>query len=107
MTLDSLYLEMHSEDDVRVKGTRVGIEHLLSAYLAGSLPEEMAIEFPTLTLEQVHGIIAWYLRNREDADAYLHRRQRRARRARAQQREHGGPEIVQRLRRLAEQRVAG
>jgi len=107
MTLDSLYVEMQSEDDIRVKGTRVGIEHLLSAYLAGSLPEEMAIEFPTLTLEQVHGIIAWYLRNRKDADAYLQRWQSRARRARSQQQLSGGPEIVQRLRRLAEQRVAG
>jgi len=107
MKLDDLYLEMHSEDDVRVKGTRVGIEHLLSAYLAGGTPEEMAIEFPTLTLEQVHGVIAWYLRNREDADAYLHRWQSRARRARTQQQELGEPEVVQRLRRLAEQRVAG
>ena len=107
MTLDSLYLEMHSEDDVRVKGTRVGIEHLLSAYLAGSLPEEIAIEFPTLTLEQIHGVIAWYLRNRKDTDAYLHRWQSGARRARSQQQQVGGPEIVQRLRRLAEQRVAG
>jgi len=107
MTLDILYLEMHSEDDIRAKGTRVGIEHLLSAYLAGSLPEEMAIEFPTLTLEQVHGIIAWYLRNRGDADVYLQRWQSRTRQARAQQQGLGGPEIVQRLRRLAEQRVVG
>ena len=107
MTLDSLYLEMHSQNDIRVKGTRVGIEHLLSAYLAGSLPEEMAIEFPTLTLEQVHGVIAWYLRNRGDADAYLHRWQSRARQARTQKQALAEPEIVQRLRHLAEQRVAG
>ena len=61
---DDRYLETHADDDIRVEGTRVGIEHLLTAYLAGSLPEEIALEYPTVTLEQVHGGIAWYLRHR-------------------------------------------
>ena len=104
---DDRYLETHSTDDVRVKGTRVGLEHVLSAYLAGSLPEEIALEYPTVTLEQVHGVIAWYLGNRDQADAYLRRCKSRAREVRSEQAASGDPEVVQRLRRLAEERVVG
>lgn len=107
MIHDDRYLETHSADDVRVKDTRVGIEHVISAYLAGNLPEEIAVEFPTVTLEQVHGVIACYLRQREEVDAYLRRWRGRARRIRSEQASADGPEIVQRLRRLAEERVAG
>jgi uncharacterized protein (DUF433 family) len=107
MIHDDRYLEIHAPDDVRVKETRVGIEHILLAYLAGSLPEEIALEFPTVTLEQVHGVIACYLRNRQEADEYLRRWQSRARQVRAEQSRVIGPEIVQRLRRLADERVAG
>jgi hypothetical protein len=107
MIHDERYLDAHSADDVRVKGTRVGVEHVLSAYMAGSLPEEIAIDFPTVTLEQVHGVIACYLRQREEFDGYLGRWQARARRIRLEQVRSEGPEIVQRLRKLAQQGVAG
>ena len=79
---DDRYLVSESPEDVRLRGTRVGVEHVLEAYLAGSLPEEIALDFPTISLEQVHGTIAWYLRNRSEADAYLERWRDRARKAR-------------------------
>jgi uncharacterized protein (DUF433 family) len=100
------YLEILSPDDVRVRGTRVGVEHLLTEYLSGRVPEELAIEFPTVSLEQVHGVLAWYLRNREEVDAYLRRWKARAHLARREQAKAQRSEVVQRLRRLAEQRVA-
>ena len=104
---DDRYLECRSSDDIRVRGTRVGVEHVLEAYLAGGLPEEIALEFPALTLEQVHGTIAWYLRNQTEVDAYLARWRARARKARSEQSRAGQPELIQRLRRLAQERVAG
>ena len=107
MNIDDHYLEMRSADDIRVKGTRVGLEHVLSAYLAGSLPEEIALEFPTVTLEQVHGVIAWFLGHREMAGAYLLNWQGRARKMRTEQSASDQAEVVQRLRRLSEERVAG
>jgi uncharacterized protein (DUF433 family) len=105
MTSDDRYLEIRSADDVRVRGTRVGIEHLLSAYLEGSQPEEIALEFPSVSLEQVHGVIAWYLGNRVEADAHLKRWQGRAQEARRQQSLSAQPEVILRLRDLTEQRV--
>jgi len=104
---DDRYLQSYSPDDVRLRGTRVGVEHVLEAYLAGSLPEEIALEFPTVTLEQVHGTIAWYLRNRAEADAYLERWHARAREVRSEQSQAGQPDLIRRLRRLARERVAG
>jgi len=100
------YLEILSPDDVRIRGTRVGVEHLLTEYLSGRLPEELAIEFPTVSLEQVHGVLAWYLRNREEVDAYLRRWKARSHFARQEQAKAVPSEVVQRLRRLTEQRVA-
>ena len=94
------YLESCSTDDIRVRGTRVGVEHVLEAYLAGSLPEEIALEFPTVTLEQVHGTIVWYLRNRAEADRYLERWRARARRGRSEQSQAGQPDLIRRLRQL-------
>ena len=85
----------------------MGVEHVLEAYLAGSLPEEISLEYPTVTLEQVHGTIAWYLRNRAEADGYLERWRARARRARSEQSQAGQPDLIRRLRQLADERVAG
>ena len=104
---DDRYLEVNSSDEIRVRGTRVGVEHVLEAYLAGSLPEEIALEFPTVTLEQVHGTIAWYLGNRTEVDGYLERWRARARKVRTEQSRAGQPDLIRRLRRLAEERVAG
>jgi uncharacterized protein (DUF433 family) len=86
------YLEILSADDDRVRGTRVGIEHLLTEYLAGRLPEEIAVDFPSVSLEQVHGVLAWYLRNRTEVDEYLRRWRSRARSARQEQAKREDPE---------------
>jgi uncharacterized protein (DUF433 family) len=107
MTGDDRYLDIHSPDDVRVQGTRVGIEQILSAYLSGNLPEEIAVEFSTVTLEQVHGVIAWYLRNRQEVDAYLRRWREQVKKVRSAQAGSAVPEVIQRLRHLTEQQVAG
>lgn len=41
-------------------------------YREGLSAEAIAAEFPTLSLEKVHGAIAFYLRHRERVDQYLH-----------------------------------
>ncbi|MCB0047933.1 MAG: DUF433 domain-containing protein, partial [Caldilinea sp.] len=42
---------------IRVTGTRVGIEYILREYMQGASPEELALRFPTVTLEQIHATI--------------------------------------------------
>lgn len=70
MELES-YFEFLSEDDIRIKGTRVGIETILDDYLEKASPEEIAVRYRSLSLEQVYATITYYLRNREKIDAYL------------------------------------
>lgn len=55
----------------RVGGTRVTLETVLWAYVQGSSAEQIAESFPTLELADIHAVIAYYLRHREEVDAYL------------------------------------
>ena len=72
MTLEEFF-EFVSADEIRLRGTRVGIEAILCEYLDGSLPEEIALNYPPVTLEQVHATITYYLGNRPAMDQYLSR----------------------------------
>ncbi|NJN99197.1 MAG: DUF433 domain-containing protein [Anaerolineales bacterium] len=65
------YFEFLDENDIRLKGTRVGIETVLDDYLTGSSPEEIAARYLSLSLEQVYATVTYYLHNRAKIDAYL------------------------------------
>lgn len=67
------YFDFVTADEIRLRGTRVGIEVVLSEYVAGILPEEIALNYPPLTLEQIHATITYYLGNRTGVDQYLDR----------------------------------
>ena len=49
MQLES-YFEFLAEDDIRLKGHRIGIEDILKYYLNGYSPEEILSELPSLNL---------------------------------------------------------
>ena len=55
----------------RVSGTRVSLDSVVYAFLNGQSPESIVDSFPSLTLEQVYGAIAFYLANRTEIDDYL------------------------------------
>ena len=66
------YFDFHAHDDIRIKGSRIGIESVLYEYIhREQSPEAIADRFPTLTLEQIHATILYYLHHREQVDAYL------------------------------------
>ncbi|OKH25537.1 hypothetical protein NIES593_04120 [Hydrococcus rivularis NIES-593] len=66
------YFEFLAPDDIRVKGTRVGIESILYEYIYRQRsPEEIVKHFYTLTLEQVYATILYYLHNKETVSQYL------------------------------------
>ena len=62
-----------AENDIRLKGTRVGIETILYEYIHNSkLPEVIANHYYySLTVEQVYATILYYLQNQEEVGAYL------------------------------------
>ena len=54
-------------------GSRVSLASIIYEYRDGSTVETIRANFPTLSLEQIHGAIAFYLDNRGEAEAYLRR----------------------------------
>ena len=66
------YFDFLGPDDIRLKGTRVGIETILYDHIHRSrTPEQIAAEYPSVTLEQVYATILYRLHYREAVDAYL------------------------------------
>jgi uncharacterized protein (DUF433 family) len=66
------YFSFLAANDIRVKGTRIGIETILTDYLElGLFAEQIAARYPTLTLEQVYATLTYYWHNRQEIDGYL------------------------------------
>jgi uncharacterized protein (DUF433 family) len=100
------YFDFLTPDDIRVKGTRVGIETVLLDYLeTGLSPEEITLRYPALSLEQVYAAITYYWRNRTQLDRYLEAWKAHGKQMRARQ-EQNPPPGVQRLRAFIRQRAA-
>ena len=97
------YFEFLSPDDIRIKGTRVGIETVLDDYLGGASPEEIAARYRTLTLEQVYATITYYLHKQEEIDKYLER-WRAYTEAAWQEQHYNPPEFVRDLRERIERK---
>ena len=66
------YFDFLSPDDIRIKGTRIGIETVLYDFIHRCrTPEEIAQSYRTLDLEQVYATILYYLHNKEAVSTYL------------------------------------
>ncbi len=95
------YFEFNAPNDIRVKGTRVGIETILYAFIHQSQsPETIVSRYPSLTLKQVYATITYYLRNQEQVDSYLADWITFSRQMRDKQAQNP-PELVLKLRRRA------
>jgi len=70
MILES-YFEFINDNTIRISGTRVNIETVLRDYNEGASPEEIVLRYSTLSLEQVHATITYYLGHYEQVEAYL------------------------------------
>ncbi|HEX8684749.1 MAG TPA: DUF433 domain-containing protein [Ardenticatenaceae bacterium] len=94
------YFDFLATDDIRLKGTRIGIESILYEYIHRSqTPEAIVERFPSLKLEQVYATILYYLRCREQLDTYVADWLEYGRRAREEQ-ERNPPPVAVRLRDL-------
>ena len=69
--MEKVYVEIR-DGGYWINGSRVSLDSVVMEFLRGVSAETIAGEcFPTLTLEQVYGAIAYYLANRSEIDAYL------------------------------------
>src|SRR5205814_2578410 len=61
----------------RIAGTRVTLDTVVTAFEDGATAEEIAQQYPTLALADVYAVIGYYLRRREEVEAYLNERNER------------------------------
>ena len=70
MKLDNPYVEKRT-DGYYIGGTRISLASLVYAYLDGHTAEGIQECYPLLTLEQIHGALAFYLGHRPEVEADL------------------------------------
>src|SRR5438034_4458394 len=68
---------------VRVGKSRISLDLVVEQYEDGMTPEDMVRAYDTLALADVHAVIAYYLRHRDEVRAYLKRRKEEAEALRA------------------------
>lgn len=66
------YFDFLAPDDIRLKGSRMGIEVILYDYLyREQSAEEIADRYPTIPLDSIYATILYYLQNQPQVEAYL------------------------------------
>ncbi|MBR8827313.1 MAG: DUF433 domain-containing protein [Gomphosphaeria aponina SAG 52.96 = DSM 107014] len=100
------YFVFNAADDIRLKGTRVGIETILYDFIHRQrTPEQIAQSYRTITLEQVYATILYYLHNQEAVSAYLADWLEWSHKMQEEQR-HNPPSVVVKLMELKAEREA-
>jgi uncharacterized protein (DUF433 family) len=56
---------------IHLAGHRIGLRHVVELYNEGYTPEMLHDHFPTLPLALIHKVIAFYLENAGEIDAYV------------------------------------
>lgn len=80
-----------AEGVIRVGGTRVTLDTVITAYRRGESPEQIGEAYPSLRIADVYGVIAYYLRHQDEMDTYLAGRREQARKAREELEERFPP----------------
>jgi uncharacterized protein (DUF433 family) len=56
---------------LRIDGTRVTVLQIVTLYKRGETPEEISLNFPHVTLAQVHAALAYYHANQAEVEQEL------------------------------------
>lgn len=100
------YFNFLATDDIRLKGTRIGIETILYDFIyKARTPEEIVEAYPSLNLEQVYATILYYFHEQEQVNEYLEKWLEWGRKMREKQAKNPPP-MVERLRKLKKEILA-
>jgi uncharacterized protein (DUF433 family) len=64
-------LTLGEDGTIRISGSRVTLDSVLHAFQQGATAEQIQDSFPSLTLRDIYGAIAYYLEHQEQVEAYL------------------------------------
>ena len=79
---DALPISEDASGGLRVGGSRVLLETIIRAFQDGATPETIVQRYPTVSLENIYTVVAYYLRHRPEIDEYLARREQSAQQVR-------------------------
>lgn len=65
------FLTNDTEGEIRLTGHRIGLYHVVQHYNDGDSPEMLASRYPSLPLALIYKVIAFYLDNQPEVDAYV------------------------------------
>lgn len=71
-------LQMDEGGTLRVGKSRVSLGIVIEQYENGMSPEDLVRAYDTLVLADVHSILAYYLRHRDDVRTYLKQQEEKA-----------------------------
>ncbi len=66
------YFDFLDPLDIRIKGHRIGIDDVLHYYLKGYAPSAIRDHYPSLSLEEIEAVIAYYHAHPAEVEKYLH-----------------------------------
>lgn len=93
---------------IQIKGHRIPIEYVLARYKEGLTPETIVRDFyPTLSLEEIHATITFYLHERDRIDDYIQKGQAFDQAYDEEQLKKEPPDVVKRVRAAKAQQAAG
>jgi uncharacterized protein (DUF433 family) len=87
-------IESTPDEVLRISGTRVTLDTVITAFLQGATAEEIVLRYPSLKLADVYAVFSYYLQHQIEVDTYLQQRQQRAELVRAQNEERFPPDGI-------------
>ena len=80
LLLETTPLPLTSDNDgvIRIAGTRIALDLVIEAFQDGATPEEIAVQYPSLSLSVVYAIISYYLQHALAVEKYLRKRRKQA-----------------------------
>jgi len=91
---------------LRVGNSNVLVVLVIAEYQQHRSPEEIHEDYPTTTLADVYGVIAYYLRHQAEMDTYIAEYEREADQLRRKIEAEHGPFLEELRRRIAERTAA-
>ena len=83
LTTEPIPLVCGPDGVMRVRGTRVTLETVLAAFAEGATAEEIAQQYPSISLADAYQVIGYGLRHSSELEPYLARRRQDIREARS------------------------
>jgi uncharacterized protein (DUF433 family) len=71
-------LVQEPDGTAHVTESRVTLDTLVTAFRNGATAEQIQDSFPTVSLRDIYGVIAYYLEHQDDVDEYLRTRRNEA-----------------------------